>query len=399
MAKPQPAIPRTLILRACIFSALAAGFAAGCFAIPRISYHFARLQPENYRYVAQRALAAGDFKAAEEICRRRIAQEFYDFEAHYLLAEALSRAGRADQASAVMKDVIARLPGARTKGQIATGYDEARTFQLLSVSLWQSGRYAEAAEMGRAALDTGTAFTTAETTGALTRAPAGPAAAAATARFAFRTADAGLFSRCLGVLRARGGRDAATAALLQAQWCDLRDRRPLSAETLLRAAISTDPSFPPLRAALANVLHRAGWKDASLATATDLGQTTGVRQVSLGAFQFPIGAVVTAEGLRISRTGAAAARVNTGVFRVNSLLVNAAGTQALGLYPIIIIRNGTAELTRLYLDSETPQVFDLHLWPEGAPKNLDLRIEFINDAYDPVTGADRNVTISDIALY
>ena len=69
------------------------------------------------------------------------------------------------------------------------------------------------------------------------------------------------------------------------------------------------------------------------------------------------------------------------------------------MFPIVLIKNGDKELARLYLDSPEPHLYDLELWPEGAPKQLDLRFEFINDVWDPYTKADRNVILSDIVLH
>ena len=69
------------------------------------------------------------------------------------------------------------------------------------------------------------------------------------------------------------------------------------------------------------------------------------------------------------------------------------------MYPILIIKSGGKEVHRLYLDSDAPRVYDLPLWPGGAPKNLELGFEFINDEFDAFTRKDRNVALYDLMLY
>ena len=354
--------------RVAVFLLLAGGFTAAAVAIPRITYHFARLQPDNYRFIALQALRAGDYAHAATICRSRLESNTYDFEAHYLLAEALARGGDPAQAAATAKEVLRKVPAAMGKKGGATGYDEARTYQVLASSLWQGGRWEEAGEMGRAALDCGTAFTSSETSRTIDSSTvASPDAAPASARFAMKADDRGAFERALAI--GEGTTDTAVGtAVLRARWLDEKDNAPLAAETLLRGIISTNPLRPEPRVALRDLLGRHGWAEPTTSTASRADLTTGVRSVPLDSFQRPEGATLSGGVLDIGRNGTVSARIGTGVFKVTNLLLNASGTEALGLYPVLVVREGERELARLYLDSQSPRPYDLRLWPDGAPR-------------------------------
>jgi tetratricopeptide (TPR) repeat protein len=390
---------KRIAMRAAVFIALAAGFGAATVAVPRIAYHYSRLQPDNYRFIALQEMRAGDFAAAAAICRRRIASNSYDFEAHYLLAEAQARGGDPDGSAATAREILRKVPAALGKKTGATGYDEARTYQMLASSLWKAGKWREAVDMARAAMDCGTAFTIRETSQTLAASPpASPEAALASADFALKMRDRESFERALAAAETTSG-TATQAVVLRARWLEEAEGAPLAAETLLRAAASLAPLQPEPKAALRNLLERHRWTDPPGSTVARADLTTGVRSVALDSVKLPQGASVSGGALSMGRNGAISTRVNTGVFKVTNLLLNASGTDALGLSPVLVIRAGDRELTRLYLDSRTMRTYDLPLWPEGAPKTLDLTLEFVNDAYDPVTRADRNVRIGEILLH
>lgn len=392
---PRPPTSR-LRLRVALFVVIVALFALAAWATPRVAYHFTRQLAENYSFVATEAIRGGDPRAAERIVQRRLGREFYDFDALYLLAEAQDADGRPADAAATIKQVLTRLPGALARGVASTGYDEAKTYARLAIYLHRAGAFDEAAEMARAALDVGTASTIRDVRDTFfTETHASPGQAAAAARLALRVGERERFAAAVADAAPLRGR----AELLRAMWMEQRDRAPLAAETHLRCALSRDPADPLLRLGLQCLLTRRGWKDAALGTATRLAETTGTRTVALTAFTLPTGADLTTNTLRLTRTSAATTRANTGVYRVESLLIGASGTRALGLYPILVVRNGEDEVARFYLDSPQPQVASARPWPDGAPKTLDLRLDFVNDGYDPVSKADRNVELYAVAFH
>lgn len=382
--------------RIALFVAIMVLFALAAWATPRVAYHFTRQLSENYSYVATAEIRAGKPRAAEQIVQRRLGREFYDFDALYLLAEAQHADGRPADAAATIKQVLVRLPGALSRGVANTGYDEAKTYARLATYLHRAEAFDEASEMARAALDVGTASTIREVRDTFFReAYTSPEQAAAAARLALRAGEREQFVRAIAVAAPLG----APATLLRAMWMEQRDRSPLAAETHLRAALSREPADPLLRLGLQCLLMRRGWKDPALEAATRLAETTGTRTVALTAFTLPTGADLTTNTLRLTRTSAANTRANTGVYRVESLLIGASGTRALGLYPILVVRNGDDEVARFYLDSPQPQVASARPWPDGAPKALNLRLDFVNDGYDPVSKADRNVELYAVAFH
>ena len=392
----SPGKKRLLPARIILFLLIMGLFALSTVLIPRIAFHFTKLLPDNFSYTARRAIDSGDFATAEKITRQRLEKEFYDFNALYLLAEALDRDGRSAEAAEAIKDVLTRVPGALSRKESKTGYDESQTFCRLAIYLWHAGAFSEAGEMARAALDIGTASGIAEVKNEIwSTTHSSPKAAVAAARLALRAADFGQFKRALAAASALP----VEVEILSAAWTEQRERNPLSAETQLRAALSRSPSDPTLRLALRSLLLRHNWTDPALETAIRIEDADNARVLPLASFSLPTGAELTTSGLTLSRTSTAVAHTNTGVFPVHSLLMVASGSKAMGLYPILIVRSGETEVSRYYLDSPRPTLFKSEPWPDGAPKSLDLRLNFSNDGYDPVSRADRNMIIYDLAFH
>jgi hypothetical protein len=297
-----------------------------------------------------------------------------------------------------MKQVMAKVPAARGKKE-AVGYDEAQTLALLARFLWESGDYFESAEMSRAAIDTGTSATVREILARVSAMPKNDEAGAAAARIGLRLANERLFRRALDAIDSRTTRGRTLTAALQADWSEQIGKDPAAARQCLEEAIRHGLDSPFLLLSLSNLLARSGHHERSHLLSSQIMQTTGSRSVGPGLFAMPPGGSITTNSLRLGQNGTASARFNTGVFRVNNMLFNAIGSRALSLFPIVIIRSGKQELARLYVDGLQPHPYDLPLWPNGAPKSLDLGFEFINDLWDPYSKADRNVTVSGILLY
>lgn len=375
---------------------LVALFVMSVIAVPRVFRHFSRLLPENYRYIATEALVRKDFAAAEAVTRRRLATSHYDFEALYLLGEALSGAGRAREAVDVMQDTLSRARAAGGRNVGASGFQESRTYGNMSRYLWQNREFASSAEMYRAAMDTGSpSLAYLETPGPnLT-----PDAAAAVAEVFLKTGDKPQFESSLKILqRSTDPINKSRAVLLRSRWLERHEKNRSAAEKLLRSAHEAGIEDPLLYAGLLNFIERNPGSD--LATSTSLFQELqGIRRVDPKQFTLPIGARSTTSVLSLGRTGDATARVDTGVFKVTTLLLRIRGSQALGMSPVVVISSGEKELARLYLDGIQPREYALELWPVAAPKSLPLKLAFTNDAFDPVTKSDRNVTVELLGLY
>jgi len=389
-----------MLARLVLFLIFAAGFSAGVVAVPRVSRDFARLLPDNYRQIAAEAMARGDFTRAQLVAERRLARAYYDMEAHYVQAEAMARQGRHAEAAEVMKLVLRKIPAARARNLPASGFDESKTLERLARYLWAAGRFTEAGEIARAAIDSGTAVLAREASTAVDRVPQTPEEAEAVARLAIKLNRRQAFDRALSVVASsRRPQAAATCALLEASFLERNDRSLTAAEHLLRETVARLPADPAPRLALAAFLERRGATTEPAALRADARLTTGVRYLPPSMFSPAPGVTISSETLLISRNAVLTARVSTGVFRVTDLLFTARASSALGVYPLMAVKAGETEIVRLYLDGLQPLVGAWHLWPDGAPKMLDLKLEFLNDAYDPFTRSDRNITLSDIILY
>ncbi|MCX7019560.1 MAG: hypothetical protein NTY46_11345 [Candidatus Sumerlaeota bacterium] len=387
--------------RITLFVALVAFFFLGLYTIRPALWRLSHVLPDNYRNIAAQAAAAGDFGTAEKIARRRLETAFYDFDAHYILADTLARQNKPAEAALVIKDVMTRLPGARSKRALGAGYDEARTLCLLAGYLWDAGLFFEAGEMGRAALDATTPRMAAQLAAKMTADNPNPRARLAAARIALKNRDKTLFDRQLSPLEQGNDDAAAQAVLLRAAWQEHRDASTTAAEVVLRNATQRFPGQPALKLALAGLLDRTGQTTESQTLIDEIGTTTGTRTAGPGLFQLPPTAVLMpgSDGILLRNNSVASVQFNTGVFRNTSLLAAMRGSAALGLFPIVIVKSGETELTRLYIDDPQPRIYDIAFWPDGAPKLLDLRFQFINDAYDPYSKEDRNVVISNVMTH
>lgn len=389
---------RGWISRLIVFALLVGGFFGVAFAIPDVLIRFARVLPENYAQNAAELMRKGDYAAAQRVCERRIEQFSYDFSAHYLLAEALARQKNYNDAAHTIKTIGAKLPAARANRGATLGYDEPRTYQLLAQYLWADGKFQEAGEMARAAWDAGAPVLEIFQGEAHLQDLKTKAAAAGTMGIKIR--DDQLFARATSALKDLGTTEAkVSAALLYAEWSQHADGVGTSTEQMLQDAINFAPGMQGARLALAYYFEREGVADAATSLTQEVHASIGSRVLNAQDFKTGAGASATTRTLSMGRNGKAEIQLNTGVYRMTNLLFGAAGSNALALYPVVIIRSGAQELTRIYVDSKTPRVYDLPLWPKGVPKNLRLTFEFSNDEYDPFTRADRNVLFSDIMLY
>lgn len=391
---------RDVKLRLSIFLILFAGFWIAALSIERITLRFSSLQVENYASIARRAIAAKDYRRAQQVLTRRIDKVFYDFDAHYLLAETYAAQGLYKEAAETIRTVLRKVPAARANPVRSLGYDEPKTYYLLARYLWLAGQYLEAGEIARAALDAGHPLVQGEMTTYLTGKVENLSAAVAIAKLAMKLKAPEAFAQALRVLR-NGGEEAA-ANLLLAEWMDRVRKMPVGADVVLRAARSMDPQNPSLVLAQVILLNKYGGDAAtseSKALLASLRSSPGIQEIGTGAFRVTEGQRITPSTLVLGRNGRATAKVVTSAFRPKRLTFVASGTWAIGLYPIVLVRCDGKEVQRLYLDNPDGRVYDLELWPQGAPKQIELEFEFTNDAFEPYTRADRNVQIKHLFLY
>jgi len=135
-----------------------AGAATGVFYValfvgqPLVSALLLRM-PENYEYLAHRFLERRDYDRAIEACQREIADEVYNFHAHYLLADILRQAGRRSEALERLWNLPESYRAVRARTVPSRGWDEAYMHLLLARVLWDLRRPEEALDQLQVALD------------------------------------------------------------------------------------------------------------------------------------------------------------------------------------------------------------------------------------------------------
>lgn len=390
---------RVLVFRAAVFFVLVFGFWGGTVALPAVTRHFARLLPDNYEANARAALAEGDAERARRICERRIERNMYDFDAHYLLAEVLEQLGDFDGAAHAYREVFRKYPAVRGGRRESRGYDEGRIFDGAARAYWRAGRYQMAAAFARAAIDAGFSVPRFEILDRYAPEPVGVAAMEARALLALKIREYDAF-RAMVTGMAGLSKDGEFAALmLRTLWASEIDRNPHWAQELLREAANLEPGNPLPALATAAVLERENFGDHARGFRDAAAETTGTRVIAPGSFSLPEGGSVREPALLLGRTSRATAQLSTGVFSVRHLVVGASGSRAVGQWPLLSIEANGTEIAVFYLDSPHWYPRLAYIWPEGAPRTLELTLAFLNDAYDPITRADRNVRVDALLLY
>lgn len=384
------------MLGAVIFVLLAALFAGAVILIQPMFVGFSRLVPGSYLLQAQDLLAEGKTEAARALLKKQLQRQDYDFDARFLLAETYGRDAHWDQAVQEVLTILNKARSARNRPVLSSGFDEGTAYFLLGHYLWKSGNYISAGEAFRAAIDAGRSgqveYPWADQAAALDT----PSAAAAVATLALKMNDRPLFDRALESLVEQGSEDArARGAALKAQWLADRNNGYEGAQAALMS-VDNHEDHLYLQSTSQSLCARFSLTKEPCSLSLD---PSPPGKVNFANFSQDTGTELTTDSLLLSRNSSVSARIDTGVYRVHNLLVRASGTSALGMAPLLVIRSGEEELARLYLDGPQPRDYDLELWPDGAPKSLPLTFAFINDAYDPGSGADRNVTIHDVVLY
>jgi len=371
-----------------VFLAILGISGLGVYVLPTVFLRFSRNLPDNYRYLAQEALRAGDTTAAIDITNRRLAKQFYDFEALRLRAEAYAAGGKPAQAADEMREALKRHKSATGRDVHALGFDEPLTYKKLADYLWAAGQYTSGGEMYRRALDAGA---TLQMEAVNTEGNAHDDAAMATALVHLKTRNQPGFDQAKAHLASEGVRK-----WLEVRWQEDAATSAGAAANLLHEALTEASKNSLLWLAAQNFADRNPNSD--LPTSLTVTPREGVRVLDIRQFSLPPGASISSNSLVLARSGTATARFDTGVFKVNRLLLRVRATPAMGVWPVLLVTSGEAELARLYLDGTQPQEYVFKLWPAGAPKSLPLSLVFENDAFDPVTKADRNIVVDLLAL-
>jgi tetratricopeptide (TPR) repeat protein len=357
-----------------------------------------RVVPENYIFLATEAMKSGNHVKAQRILESRINKEWYDFTAHYLLAQAQEQAGKPAKAAQTMRDVLAKAIAIRGRVRADqagyAGYDEAKTVQLLARYLWQSGHYGAAAEAWRHAMDLGSSVAYEDVRGLPHPSEKSSIEEAlALGMLALRTGDGDILHKAVSRLAEFGPSGSDLSTHLQARWLEEHDHATTTAQSLLISAIQTGPAFLPALTLSQMLQRHAPAQENTTQILSRVLSDSGVRPLALSNLTLPKGASMDGSSIRMTRNGKVTGRVDSGMFQSNRIIIATQSTEAFGLWPVLVVRVNGDEVSRLYLDGLQPGLRIVGPWPNGLPKLVDLELEFINDAFDPITRSDRDIRI------
>jgi tetratricopeptide (TPR) repeat protein len=391
-------------LQLSLYFGLWALMAALVFSLPWVFAAMSRIVPENFYFLATEALNSGNKSRAEEIVRERIQKEWYDFNAHYLLGEILAAADKPDAAAEVMKETLEKSRAIR--GRVRpdqpgySGFDEAKSVQRLARYLWAAGHWLSAAEVWRHALDLGSTVAAQDLANLSPMISDGePVQSLARAILAIHTENRNAFDSSINSLLRSGAQGTEQVAVLRARWEEERAGNYPAAISTLIDGLKKSPESLLAKLALQNLAQRLSGDSSLPPEALEVLQAplpSAPRRVAFQGFQLGNGASLLDGGVRMTRNGKIWGRTDTGMFRTQSIIISASGSAAFGQSPLLVVRIDQQEVGRLYLDGPQPTLRMIVPKTDGLPKVLDLELEFTNDAFDPISRADRDITIHGI---
>jgi len=363
---------------------------------------YIRFAPVNYAYICEKYLENEQPQKVLPIVETWETKHYYDFRAHYYEAQAYAAMGDPAKAADVMGTVLVKLPAARSRNLPLSGFDEAKTYDLMARYNWDAQKYTIAAELGCIAYDSGQKdfvekLLSKEFRKHIDELPY--EGKLAVSRFAIKARKFQIATVTLDSIQTNDPYVTGRKEVLKAHVAEQTDDAK-TAEDILAKCVKDLPALPGPKVALSNLYERQKQTTLSVQLMNEAEQTTAIKVIGLSQFNREAGMQITAKGLALSQNCEAHAKnITTGAYRVSNLIVNAYGTSALGVFPVLLVKIDGQLATRIYLDGVSPTVFDGYLWPDGASKKLDFEIDFINDIWDPHTRTDRNVILKNIILY
>lgn len=121
--------------------------------------------------------------------------------------------------------------------------------------------------------------------------------------------------------------------------------------------------------------------------------------IDLSAFAKSAGIIKTPAGtLHFSRNASTSATLPHGQSAGGTLAVQVRGGLAMGMGGILVLVCNGAELIRIYANTAEPRWIFVPLPAHLSEENLKLTMELVNDAYDPISKADRNVELMQLQI-
>ncbi len=128
--------------------------------------------------------------------------------------------------------------------------------------------------------------------------------------------------------------------------------------------------------------------------------TTDTTSIDLKEFESSPGVELNSGGtMRFSNSSTATISLEPSATGISSeLIFKVSGSKALGLGSILKITIGDENAFLIYADSEVPRAVVVPFEKRDVNSSLPLTLEFINDAFDPVTKSDRNLEVHQLAI-
>lgn len=127
--------------------------------------------------------------------------------------------------------------------------------------------------------------------------------------------------------------------------------------------------------------------------------TSVLKRIDLTAFRLSSGVSLTSSGtLLFAQNSKAETPVLIEQGLPSILDIQVRGSKVMGIGGILIVSLDKEELIRIYVDSNEPRSIAVPFPTDSAATIWQLKVQFINDGFDPITKADRNVELTGLEI-
>lgn len=121
--------------------------------------------------------------------------------------------------------------------------------------------------------------------------------------------------------------------------------------------------------------------------------------IDLTTFRVPEGAATTEQGsIHFSRSVAVTGLISGPNDGVSSIWLQVSGGRPMGFGSLLKVALDGGELIRIYANTDEPRWIEVPLHNQATAGTMELTAQFLNDEFDPVSKADRNVELLNIGV-
>lgn len=365
--------------------------------------------PENYEYLVDRNLEAGNHDRALQACDRELKRIAYNFHAWRLKAKILESAGRYDEAL----DLLWGLPGlyqsVRNRTDVPSrGWDAAKTHLQLVQVLWKLERYQEALDELGAALDWHDPQVEPEAREFVTKAREAAKGEVVAWTFVAEVMLDGLNPR---ESRIRLDRIQEAEVLkgepppprFYARLSDVAVNRqmPGAARDLIEKELAAHGNYLPSMVSYRQFTRQfppPGTWSGPAVQPKQLHRQIERATVGRVSFGRQTGDRYSASDFSVNIYRNTFVQGTAKIWqKAKGICIVAKGVKCNDVWPILSVRRNGKIIGRRYINSYYYQVYDLPISFETGSDPIEFGFE--NDEYNPITGQDRNVALSEILFY